>query len=299
MENGRKAFEELVRGHEFAKQLRQIINIDENNNDNNNNDDDDESVTVFAQYLLTKVLNSFTNTLFLFNKYPSYQSHHIQLMDSSSITPSQSQLSPNTSTIKDRRGCHKRSRTAETTEEVSETPTIDNHQWRKYGQKPILNAKYSRNYYRCSHKLDQGCKATKQVQRVQEKPPLYKTIYCGHHTCKDQLNHEIILDNTSPSDSSIFLISFDNTKQDCPFLSSSFPSSSMIKRDECNREEFIPMSSFDDYLISPQPTLDASQMHVTQSSTLELDQSLDVMDGVLYGSLDHSDDLFQFQPYVG
>ncbi|CAL0305937.1 unnamed protein product [Lupinus luteus] len=294
MENGRKAFEELVRGHEFAKQLRQIINIDDDDDDNNINDD---SVTVFAQNLVTKVLNSFTNTLFLFNKYPSYQSHHhIQLMDSSSITPSNPH---NTSTIKDRRGCYKRRRTAETTEEVSETPTIDNHQWRKYGQKPILNAKYSRNYYRCSHKLDQGCQATKQVQRVQEKPPLYKTTYCGHHTCKDQLNYEIILDNSSPSDSSIFLINFDNTKQDCPFLSSSFPSPSIIKRDECNKQEFIPMSSFDHYLVSPHPTLDASPMHVTQSSTLEFHQSLDVMAGVMYGSLDHSDDLFQFQPFVG
>ncbi|KAE9603454.1 hypothetical protein Lal_00008175 [Lupinus albus] len=280
MENGRKAFEELVRGHEFAKQLRQIINIDDNNNISN----DDESVTVFAQYLVTKVLNSFTNTLFLFNKYPSYQSHHhIKLMDSSSsITPSK----PHHDTIKDRRGCYKRRRTAETTEEVSETPTIDNHQWRKYGQKPILNAKYSRNYYRCSYKLDQGCQATKQVQRVQEKPPLYKTIYCGHHTCKDP---DIILDNSSPSHhSSIFLISFDNTKQDVPFLSSSFTSPSIIKRDECNRQEFIP---FDDYLNSPHPTLDAYPMHVTQSSTLEFDQSLDVM---AYGSVEHSDDLFQF-----
>jgi hypothetical protein len=48
----------------------------------------------------------------------------------------------------------------------------DGHAWRKYGQKDILNAKYPRNYYRCTHRQDQGCWATKQVQKTDEDPPV-------------------------------------------------------------------------------------------------------------------------------
>lgn len=108
-----------------------------------------------------------------------------------------------------------------------------------------------RNYYRCTHKYDQGCQATKQVQRVQDNPPLYKTTYYGNHTCRNLLNPDIILDPNSPSDSSI-LLSFDNTlppptKKDCPFLSSSSFPSPFVKK-EC---EEIPSSSSNDYLLSP------------------------------------------------
>ncbi|QHN96416.1 putative WRKY transcription factor [Arachis hypogaea] len=74
-----------------------------------------------------------------------------------------------------------------------------------------MNSKYLRNYYRCSHKCDEGCPAMKQVQRIQENPPLYRTTYYGHHTCKNTnyYNNEesIILEHESKS--SMFL-SFNN-----------------------------------------------------------------------------------------
>lgn len=147
-----------------------------------------------------------------------------------------------------------------------------------------------RNYYRCTHKYDQKCKATKQVQRIQEEPPLYKTTYFDHHTCNDLFlnSDEIIHDsNNSPNDTSIFL-SFNNTfpnptKQECPFLS---PSS-------VNRDEQIPSSSSDDhhYLISPEPTLDDSSRH--NNVTLSPDH-WDVMSAVLC-----DDDVYQYHPFVG
>lgn len=154
---------------------------------------------------------------------------------------------------------------------MTESQTDDGQQWRKYGQKIILNSKYTRNYYRCSHKLEQKCQATKQVQRIQEKPPLYKTTYYGHHICNN--NSNIILDDpTSPHDTSI-LLSFDNpTKQQYyfPFLSSS--------------EDQIPSSSY--------------QTHITdQSSKLESDhEDADMICGLLSDSveLDHF-----FQTFVG
>ncbi|XP_018727312.2 probable WRKY transcription factor 62 isoform X2 [Eucalyptus grandis] len=60
----------------------------------------------------------------------------------------------------------------------------DGYSWRKYAQEAILKSEFPRNYYGCSHKFDQGCQATKQVQKIKDDPPIYRTICQGHHTCK-------------------------------------------------------------------------------------------------------------------
>ncbi|KVH98671.1 DNA-binding WRKY [Cynara cardunculus var. scolymus] len=63
-----------------------------------------------------------------------------------------------------------------------------------------------RNYFRCTHKVDQGCQATKQVQMTEDKPPRYRITYNGHHTCKDLLRSpQIIFDSPDPSNTSIIL----------------------------------------------------------------------------------------------
>ncbi|TKY65664.1 WRKY transcription factor 70 [Spatholobus suberectus] len=269
----RKAIEELVRGHGCAKRLRSVINgICE-----------DGSSTPFAEQLLKEVLMSFTNSLLILNNPTSKPHDHVsdvQVWDSSKSEDSQ-ESNCKSSAAKERRGCYKRRRNEQTWEKESEAPIDDGHQWRKYGQKEILNAKYPRNYYRCTHKFDQSCQATKQVQRVQEDPILYKTTYYGHHTCKSLVNPEIILDPISPSASSKFF-SFDNSfpapsKQECPFLSSSLPP---VKR-EC-KEEVPPSTSSNDYLISSELTFDSSPRHVTLSSTLDSEyKGVDLSD-VLY-----------------
>ncbi|KAI9110726.1 hypothetical protein K1719_018164 [Acacia pycnantha] len=87
---------------------------------------------------------------------------------------------------KSRRGCYKRRRTEQTRTIVSSTAE-DNHAWRKYGQKEILNFKFPRSYLRCTRKYEQGCRAVKQVQRIQENPELYQITYIGNHTCIDIL----------------------------------------------------------------------------------------------------------------
>ncbi|XP_047067574.1 probable WRKY transcription factor 70 [Lolium rigidum] len=68
-------------------------------------------------------------------------------------------------------------------------PDYDGHQWRKYGQKPINNAMYPRNYYQCTYMKENGCKATKTVQQQEEGaaddgPAMYAVVYYGQHTCK-------------------------------------------------------------------------------------------------------------------
>lgn len=59
----------------------------------------------------------------------------------------------------------------------------DGCSWRKYGQKGILGAKHPRCYFRCRHRATQGCPATKQVQRSDGDPLLFRVIYHGEHTC--------------------------------------------------------------------------------------------------------------------
>lgn len=261
----RKAIEELLRGHDCAKQLRSIIS---------ESCSDDGSTTPFAEQLLKEVLMSFTNSLLFLNNPTSDDVSNVQVNSPKSEDSQESNYK--SSTVKERRGCYKRRRTEQTWEKDSEAPIDDGHQWRKYGQKEILNAKFPRNYYRCTHKFDQGCQATKQVQQIQEDPILYKTTYYGHHTCKN-LNPEIILDPMSPSASSKFL-SFDNSfptpsNQECPFLSTPFPST--VKR-EC-KEEVPPSTSSNDYLINSDLTFDDSPRHVNLSSTLESEyKSVDI-----------------------
>ncbi|CAI0459224.1 unnamed protein product [Linum tenue] len=85
---------------------------------------------------------------------------------------------------RDNRGTYKRRKSCNSRIIVSSL-TQDGHAWRKYGQKEILHAKFPRSYYRCTHKFDQGCKATKQVQQLEQEKEMYSITYLGHHTCRN------------------------------------------------------------------------------------------------------------------
>ncbi|GAA0174795.1 DNA-binding transcription factor [Lithospermum erythrorhizon] len=71
---------------------------------------------------------------------------------------------------------------------VSEGSLDDGHNWRKYGQKDILGAKYPRGYYRCTRRSSQGCLATKQVQRIGDNPTIFEITYRGRHTCTPRIS---------------------------------------------------------------------------------------------------------------
>ncbi|KAK4579733.1 hypothetical protein RGQ29_029409 [Quercus rubra] len=100
-------------------------------------------------------------------------------------------------TPEDWRGCYKRRKTTETWAIVSHT-TDDDHAWKKYGEKEILNAKYPRSYFKCTRRLDKGCLATKQVQRMEEDPQMFQITYKGLHTCKDTLKGPQIIREPDP-----------------------------------------------------------------------------------------------------
>ncbi|KAK1434444.1 hypothetical protein QVD17_00186 [Tagetes erecta] len=91
-----------------------------------------------------------------------------------------------------------------------EVPPNDGYMWRKYGQKEILNAKYHREYYRCTYRNTHGCSATKQVQRSSEDPSIFDITYLGKHTCPkiSKTDHP-----SSATESEYGLINFSSTPE--------------------------------------------------------------------------------------
>ncbi|CAN6807979.1 hypothetical protein Bca4012_002383 [Brassica carinata] len=105
---------------------------------------------------------------------------------------------------KSKRGCYTRKKRSHTWTVEARRIDEDIYAWRKYGQKQILNSKFPRSYFRCTHKPTQGCNATKQVQKHEQDPSLFQITYIGHHTCNvsdetqaktEPLDLEIVLDS--------------------------------------------------------------------------------------------------------
>ncbi|XP_027338982.1 LOW QUALITY PROTEIN: WRKY DNA-binding transcription factor 70-like [Abrus precatorius] len=187
----KRVIRELVQGQKDATQLKfllqQLIGPDG---------------SVSAMELATNVLRSFDETLSVLTSSEvsagSADDEVAQnLVDSGEAEVAASSIDPMSEdssesrkrslpVAKDRRGSYKRRKTEQTRTIVSQT-TDDNYAWRKYGQKEILNSQFPRSYFRCTRKYDQGCQATKQVQRTQENPDMYHITYIGFHTCKDTL----------------------------------------------------------------------------------------------------------------
>ncbi|XP_010253044.1 PREDICTED: probable WRKY transcription factor 70 [Nelumbo nucifera] len=230
----------LVRGRELTTQLQTILC--------NRLGHEDGSLS--TEDLLPRILRSFTEAI---SALKSADSGEVCQNPSSTNVSSPSCDGPRTEdsgesrkspAVKDRRGDYKRRKVSETWTKITPTPIDDGRAWRKYGQKVILNCKYPRNYYRCTHKNDQGCAATKQVQQIEDDPPKYRTIYKGQHTCKDiSKPPQFIMDSTH-TDSSSFVLSFQSDsdapitnqqqlQEHHPFFSSSFPP---IIKQECQEE---------------------------------------------------------------
>jgi hypothetical protein len=64
-------------------------------------------------------------------------------------------------------------------------PFGDRYEWRKYGEKRINGTHFTKSYFRCTHKDDTGCLATKYVQQKDSisDPPLFQVTYNNEHTC--------------------------------------------------------------------------------------------------------------------
>ncbi|PWA44385.1 DNA-binding WRKY [Artemisia annua] len=201
-----QAIQELIQGQELVSNLYEMLWRPKI-----------ESDPILEDGVVVQILGMFENTLSVMRSCSSIdpQLRHLPKDFHSSggsdgtiskdSDESQSTLKPG----KIRRGCDNRStcrKNSRTSTEVTSFLIDDGHAWRKYGQKQILNSKHQRNYYRCTYKIDQGCRATKHVQKIMDNPPKYKTTYIGQHTCNNlQRAPPIILDSSDPSDTSILL----------------------------------------------------------------------------------------------
>jgi len=65
-----------------------------------------------------------------------------------------------------------------------------------------------RSYYRCTHRPDQGCRATRQVQASDANPSEFIISYFGHHTCRDPSTIPLVIPDTAPPPDCANLISF-------------------------------------------------------------------------------------------
>lgn len=73
---------------------------------------------------------------------------------------------------------------------LTAVPYDDGYEWRKYGEKKINGALFTRSYFRCTYKDDAGCLATKHVQQVDDDgsssgdgPLMFHVTYNNDHTC--------------------------------------------------------------------------------------------------------------------
>nr|CAB3502617.1 unnamed protein product [Digitaria exilis] len=67
-----------------------------------------------------------------------------------------------------------------------------------------------RSYYRCTHRPDQGYRATRQVQTSDDNPSQFVISYYGQHTCRDPSTVPLVIDAGAPPDCAN-LISFGST----------------------------------------------------------------------------------------
>ncbi|KAG0488725.1 hypothetical protein HPP92_007332 [Vanilla planifolia] len=129
------------------------------------------------------------------------------------------------------------------------SPTIeDGYTWRKYGQKEIYSAKHPRSYYRCTHKYDRGCIATRQVQKSEENPFVYIITYFGEHTCGETAKEMFAC--RDPSSISFESNMVDGFMQQIP-VSSSLP----LHKQESDEEVLSNVTSSDslsDYYVPPE-----------------------------------------------
>ncbi|KAH7514772.1 hypothetical protein FEM48_Zijuj11G0125900 [Ziziphus jujuba var. spinosa] len=253
-----------------------------------------------AEDLSGKIVKSFSNALSILNvkecdKSDSLvyqiQADHLPCLDAwKSQSHSREDLRSTTPPTKklDRRGCFDRRKTSTLPSWKRDTSTLisDGQAWR------------------CTYKHDQGCKATKQVERIQVNPPLYRTTYFGHHTCRNLHQHpELMLDSTTnPSDTSI-IISFDRTnlknKQDRFPSLSSFSSTRQEFKEEITKCEALEhnQSLLSDYFVSSDlPAAAGFPTPRSMPAMLKSNQDSDNGD-VINGVMDYEDyyfDIFKF-----
>ncbi|KAI3704982.1 hypothetical protein L1987_75212 [Smallanthus sonchifolius] len=159
-----------------------------------------------------EILESFSGGLLMLDSSDSGEfsgvpvSPHVGLASAVDRSPDVRSGKKPAPAVKERRGCYKRRRTIDSRVKISSTME-DGYAWRKYGQKEILNSKFPRCYFRCTHKHFHGCKAVKQVQKQEDESNMFHITYFGHHTCPTPgtLSHQqVVLDFEDSKNNTLF-----------------------------------------------------------------------------------------------
>ncbi|XP_076895964.1 WRKY DNA-binding transcription factor 70-like [Bidens hawaiensis] len=277
-----KAIQELIQGQALIDCIQEIRGQPENN-ESSLKSVDTTLVQIIKMFDKTRsILNS---TLPNFNVIPQNRTYdHISSPNNLDDIKSEDSMESVVIPVKTKRGCYKRRKSSSVFTNVTSTLIDDGHAWRKYGEKVIHDSKYKRQYYRCTHKFDQRCQATKHVQKIDDEPPMYRTTYYQHHTCKNlQTTHQIILDSPNSRDNSVLFNFETNTiikrNQVGPF-------SSLTKH---NPKEGIPCLSTQhnnvsssDYNTTKDPITRSSQISLKPNSAVSsgLDHENKVCSGV-------------------
>ncbi|XP_023542944.1 probable WRKY transcription factor 53 [Cucurbita pepo subsp. pepo] len=174
---------ELLKGKEFARQLRVHLNVRPSTSSMAAAASSSSSYDG-VELLVQKILSSYEKALSLLSstKSPSSLNANPRSEDSDHIAQTNA-------------ASRKRNILPTWTLKFQVTPGMalegsldDGFSWRKYGQKGIFGAKHPRGYYRCTRRNLQGCVATKQVQRSDDDPTIFKITYRGNHTCSQVSN---------------------------------------------------------------------------------------------------------------
>nr|XP_043614247.1 probable WRKY transcription factor 70 [Erigeron canadensis] len=196
--NKKRLINELIKGRDTTKMLQDLLV---------GNVDNDGSVSL--EDLVIKILGSFSNCLSVLGSDHVSTTNDVGLACYDNQTwDSNESDKKSTPIVKDRRGCYKRRKTQDS--RITIVNTIeDGYAWRKYGQKEILNAKFPRCYFRCTHKHE-GCKALKQVQKLEDGSEMFHITYFGFHTCQNMHKNAHMFSNSGALNS--FLLDFEEKK---------------------------------------------------------------------------------------
>ncbi|KAL9677582.1 hypothetical protein QQ045_005815 [Rhodiola kirilowii] len=209
-----QAIEMLTQGRGLAFQLRDLFLNDPT--------PISEDRLVLAEDLLVRIHGSFTDSISALVQ--ASESDEMKSEEFGESSKKSNTFAKSRKPAASNRSCTRKMSEGETWTEVASSLIDDGHAWRKYGQKPILNAKHSRNYYKCTHKDQFGCPAKKHVQQIGDDPLSYRTVYTFRHTCTTTTNitlnppAQLILESsaaqpdTNPSSS--FMINFQSNQQD-------------------------------------------------------------------------------------
>ncbi|XP_010931380.1 WRKY DNA-binding transcription factor 70 [Elaeis guineensis] len=236
---------ELMKGQESATKLKILLQESFSSEDHAKNS--------MVELFIEEILGSFSRAFTILNSGKAPEAP----VDQATTPCSEEQESQNSSKKRKiqsspRTGYRRRANLYSSTRILSETME-DGRTWRKYGQKDIFNSKYPRSYFRCTHKYDQDCQATRQVQQSEDDPSIYVITYMGEHTCRDPTISPHLLPPSPQRPSSIISFGSETTadnQNEIPLNSSCF---SVLKQetDEEAPSDPTPRSSSLEFLMLP------------------------------------------------